>query len=123
MPVITVNGSSIDVQKGTRLVLAIERAGVAVGHRCGGKARCTTCRVRFEAGEPERMTRAERDKLEEKGLLGEVRLSCQITCEHAMTVRPLKTLESEGWTDTGPAPAEAIEPTPEYVRLPQGDPA
>ncbi len=112
MPKLTVNDHTYDVEDGTRLVLAIERAGVNIGHRCGGKARCTTCRVTFLEGEPDTMTRAEHDKLAEKCLLGEVRLACQIRCTHDMTVEPLKTLESEGWSDTGPAPSADVEPDP-----------
>ena len=52
-----------EVEPGTRLVRAIQVAGVDILHRCGGFARCTTCRVEFLAGEPERMTVAEHDKL------------------------------------------------------------
>lgn len=115
MPRLTVDGKTAEVETGTRLVLAIERLGVAIGHRCGGKARCTTCRVEVVSGEPRRMTRAERDKLEEKELLGKARLSCQIECREDMEVRPLMTLQSEGWADTGPPPAEAIEPPPEWL--------
>jgi ferredoxin len=110
MPIITVGDKTVEVAPSTRLVLAIKGAGVRIGHRCGGKARCTTCRVRFVAGEPETMTEAEYLKLEEKGLLGEYRLSCQVLCEHDMTVEPQMTLESEGWSDTGPQPAETVEP-------------
>ena len=53
----------IQAQEGERLVLALERGGVDVLHRCGGVARCTTCRVSFEEGEPDAMTAAEFDKL------------------------------------------------------------
>ena len=112
MPKLTVNGRTEDVAPNRRLVLAIEDSGVAIGHRCGGKARCTTCRVRFTSGEPEEMTEAEHAKLTEKGLLGAYRLSCQILCAHDMDLEPLMTRESEGWPDTGPRPAEAIEPEP-----------
>jgi len=107
---VTIDGRSAEVPAGRRLVLAIQDLGVEIGHRCGGKARCTTCRVEFVSGEPTAMTAAERSKLEEKGLLGQVRLACQIVCEHDMEVRPLMTLQSEGWPDTGPAPAEEVEP-------------
>jgi ferredoxin len=99
-----------DVAAGTRLVLAIESLGVDIGHRCGGKARCTTCRVRFLEGEPDTMTRAEFAKLRDAGLLGDVRLSCQIALEGDATVEVLKTLQSEGWTDTGPAPDPEVVP-------------
>lgn len=114
MPKLTVNGQTAEFSKNTRLVLAIEEMGVEIGHRCGGKARCTTCRVRFEAGEPAAMTEAEAAKLREKGLLGQARLSCQITLSHDMTVRPLMTKSSEGWPDTGPTPVERIEPEPQW---------
>ena len=72
MPKLTVEGfSTVDVETGKRLVLAIEQdARVDILHACGGNARCTTCRVEFSAGEPARMTVAEKTKLEEKGLNG-----------------------------------------------------
>lgn len=116
MPKLTVGDATMDVAEGTRLVLAIEGTGIAIGHRCGGFARCTTCRVSFQAGEPATMTRAEYDKLVERGLFGEYRLSCQIVCDHDMQVTPVMTLQSEGWADTGPPPEPVV--TPEAVFLP-----
>lgn len=107
---LTVQATRGEVEPGTRLVLAIEQLGIDIGHRCGGKARCTTCRVRFVSGEPETMTEAEYLKLKEKGLLGEARLSCQILCERDMALEVLMTRQSEGWPDTGPAPAPSVEP-------------
>lgn len=115
MPTLTVDDVSKEFPEGTRLVLAIEALGIDVGHRCGGKARCTTCRVEFEAGEPEAMTVAEAEKLREKGLDGQARLSCQILLDRDMTVRPVMTRQSEGWADTGPAPAARIEPEPSWT--------
>jgi ferredoxin len=111
MPQLTVNGTTGEVEEGTRLVLAIEQQGVHIGHRCGGNARCTTCRVTFEDGEPSTMTVAEYNKLKDRDLLGQFRLSCQITCTHDMTVTAAMTLETEeGWTDTGPEPAPTVVP-------------
>jgi ferredoxin len=118
LPRLEIDGQSHEVPNGQRLVLAIEGRGVHIGHRCGGNARCTTCRVEFRAGEPDRMTRAELDKLRERGLFGQYRLSCQIICDHDMSVRPAMTLESEGWTDTGPAPEPHITPEPEWIDRP-----
>lgn len=117
MPKLTVNDKTFDAEDGKRLVLAIEEQGVNIGHRCGGYARCTTCRVEFEAGEPDTMTHAEYTKLSEAGLLGQVRLSCQIVCDHDMSVRPLMTLESEGWSDTGPAPQPTVTPEAEWFPI------
>ena len=90
MPRLTVEGfEPVDVADGKRLVLAIEQdAKVDVLHACGGNARCTTCRVEFIAGEPSARTAAEREVLAARGLTG-IRLSCQIICDHDMTVRAI----------------------------------
>ena len=45
--------STLDVESGTRLVTALKEHGGDPLHRCGGNARCTTCRVEFLSGEPE----------------------------------------------------------------------
>ena len=76
MPKLTVEGvGTFDVPDGKRMVLALEdEAKVDQLHACGGNARCTTCRVEFQAGEPERMTVAEKNTLAARGLSG-VRLS------------------------------------------------
>lgn len=119
MPKLTiVDGQTVDVADGTRLVLAIEDNGTPILHRCGGNARCTTCRVEFTAGEPDKMTKAEREKLEEQGNLGVFRLSCQISCDHDMTVKPLMTLDNTDLDDAGGRPADTITPEPEWVDKP-----
>lgn len=110
MPKLTINNETFDVADGQRLVLAIKEHGTHIGHRCGGNAKCTTCRVEFLAGEPAEMTRAEFEKLSEKELLGSVRLSCQLVCDRDMSVRPLMTLENQGWTDTGPELEATVMP-------------
>ena len=115
MPKLTVNDQSQDFNEDKRLVLAIKELGVNIGHRCGGQARCTTCRVEFSSGEPDAMTQAEYDKLTEKDLLGKVRLSCQLTCSQDMTLTAPMTKESEGWPDTGPEPAATVEPEAQWL--------
>lgn len=118
MPKLTVEGyPPVDVEQGKRLVLAIEQdARVDVLHACGGNARCTTCRVEFIAGEPDTMTAAEKHVLNARGLTG-VRLSCQMTCEHDMTVRAVSRLEGSGRADAGPTPLSTIQPPPEFIPL------
>lgn len=118
MPKLTVEGNTVEVATGKRLVLAIEETGVEIGHRCGGNARCTTCRVSFDAGEPTTMTRAEYDKLSERGLLGQYRLSCQIECDHDMSIAEVAmTRANQGWTDTGPAPEPTVMPEAVFYSL------
>ena len=119
MPRLTIDDQTVEVPEGKRLVLAIEGAGIDIGHRCGGYARCTTCRVEFHAGEPNTMTRAEYDKLRERGLYGTYRLSCQIVCDHDMQVHPGLTLQSEGWTDTGPPPEPTVTPEARWYPIPE----
>ena len=104
-----------EVPEGKRLVLALEQdAGIDQLHACGGNARCTTCRVEVVAGEPDRMTVAERDVLAARGLSG-IRLSCQIVCDHDMTVRAISRLAGSGRKDAGHEPAAEIEPPPEWT--------
>lgn len=115
MPSLTIEGfGTFEVEAGRRLVKAIEGCGVDIGHRCGGKARCTTCRVRFTQGEPDTMTQAEFDKLSERELVGEVRLSCQILVDRDMHLEPLMRMKDNAWSDAGPEPADVVEPVPEW---------
>lgn len=106
---------TFEIPSGTRLVRAIMDQGVDILHRCGGNARCTTCRVRFVDGEPSKMTVAERDKWKERGESG-VRLSCQCLVEHDMHLQVINTLQSSGLDDAGGDPQEHITPDPEWVQ-------
>ena len=108
---------SFEVTDGTKLVLAIEENGSDIMHRCGGNAKCTSCRVEFTDGEPNRMTVAERDKLQEQGNMGAFRLSCQIRIEQDMTVKPLMTVSGMGMDDAGPTPGDEITPQPEWTDI------
>jgi ferredoxin len=116
VPKLTVEGfGTVEVTDGKRLVLAIEQdARVDILHACGGNARCTTCRVEFIDGEPERMTAAERQVLAAKGVTN-ARLSCQMLCDHDMTVRAISRLTGSGRPDPGPQPASEITPPPEWT--------
>src|SRR5437868_7159156 len=114
MPRLTVEGvGDFDVPAGKRLVLALEdEAKIDQLHACGGNARCTTCRVEFVAGEPDRMTVAEKSVLAARGLAG-IRLSCQIACEQDMVVRVISRLAGSGRKDAGHPPTADIQPPPE----------
>lgn len=101
---------TFDVKDGLRLAQAIESCGVDIGHRCGGNARCTTCRVQFSDGEPATYTRAEYHKLKERNLLGEARLSCQIVTGPPMIVQPLMRVSEMGWSDPGPDLDSTVQP-------------
>ncbi len=116
MPKLTVEGvGDFEVADGKRLVLAlIDEAHVDQLHACGGNARCTTCRVEFVAGEPEKMTEAEKAVLAARGLAGtpHLRLSCQILCGHDMQVKAISRLAGSGRADAGKRPADQLQPEP-----------
>jgi ferredoxin len=118
MPKVTVSGvGTFEVPKGKRLVLALEdEAGIDQLHSCGGKGKCTTCRVEFVSGEPAMITVVEKQVLEAKGLTG-VRLSCQMTCEDDMELVANSRLAGSAKKDVGPRPIDQIEPAPEWVEL------
>jgi len=122
MPQLTVEGvGTFVVPHGKRLVLAlVDEARIDQLHACGGNARCTTCRVEFVSGEPQKMTRAEKQVLEQRGLLKPgLRLSCQITCDQDMTIRAISRLAGSGRPDAGARPDPAVHPQPvEHVDKP-----
>ncbi|MFE9078216.1 2Fe-2S iron-sulfur cluster-binding protein [Bacillus mobilis] len=106
MPKLTIEGAgTFDVKEGTKLVLAIEDNGVRILHRCGGKARCTTCRVEIIAGEFCEANSNEKNAITEKGIEDYLRLSCQMHVHKDIVVRPILTVENSG-LDAGPRPAE-----------------
>src|SRR5438270_8668894 len=100
MPMVTVEGEkSFEVEPGKKLVLAIEDAGIDIMHRCGGNARCTTCRVQIVEGNPSPMQELEEARLAKEGSLGpDIRLSCQIRVESDLTVRVLNRASAFGMT-------------------------
>ena len=119
MSKLTVEGAgTFDVSNDKRLVNALEdEAKIDQLHACGGFAKCTTCRVQFVTGEPTKVTQAEKDILTAKGLLSQagLRLSCQILCDHDMTVRAISRLAGTGRPNAGKRPEDAITPPPVWV--------
>ncbi len=118
MPKLVVDGvGEFDVPANKRLVLAlVEDAGVDQLHACGGKARCTTCRVEFIRGEPPYLTDAEAELQRTKDLSG-VRLSCQLLCDRDMHVRLVSRLAGSGRSDAGGHPSDLIEPPAQWGHL------
>lgn len=92
MPTVTVEGEkSFEVEAGKKLVLAIEDAGIDIMHRCGGNARCTTCRVEILDGVVDPPGMEERGRLAREPEFGpNVRLSCQIRVENDLRVAVLQ---------------------------------
>jgi ferredoxin len=110
MPKITAETATeakeFEAEAGRKLVLAIEDAGIGILHRCGGNAKCTTCRVEVLEGDAGEMREAERNRLAlETGLAENVRLSCQVRVAGDLHVRVLGQASVRG-LDPGPRPSE-----------------
>ena len=103
----TATGSQeIDAPEGKKLVLVLEDAGIDILHRCGGNARCTTCRVEVLEGTPGEMGELERNRLSmEAELADNVRLSCQIKVHSDLKVRVINQVTTRGM-DAGPRPLD-----------------
>ena len=103
----TANGLvETEAPAGKKLVLVIEDAGIDILHRCGGNARCTTCRVEVLEGNPGEMEALERNRLAvEAELAPNVRLSCQIHVEQDLKVRVINQVSVRGM-DAGPRPLD-----------------
>ena len=119
MPKLTVDDfGTFEVPADKRLVQALgDEAGVDQLHACGGVARCTTCRVEFIAGRPERMTVAEKEIRKAKGIVDPtIRLSCQMLCDHDMHVKAISRFAGSGRKDKGKPVAPQIEPPPVWTK-------
>ncbi len=99
---------SVDIAEGRRLVLGLEDSGIDILHRCGGNARCATCRVEVLEGEATEITDAEEGRLSRLTNRQETtRLSCQIQVTDNLTVRVCNRLsEQPQLGDAGPRPIE-----------------
>ena len=96
--------------EGKKLVLVIEDAGIDILHRCGGNARCTTCRVEILNGDPGEMGELERNRLAiESELAPNTRLSCQIRVMDDLHVKVINQASVKG-IDAGPRPLEETTP-------------
>jgi len=97
---------TFEAPAGKKLVLAIEDSGIDILHRCGGNARCTTCRVEILEGNPEEMRELEHNRLAlEAELADNIRLSCQIHLSADLKVRVINQVSVRGM-DAGPRPLD-----------------
>lgn len=99
---------TIEVEDGRRLVLAVEDAGIDILHRCGGNARCTTCRVEVTDGDAGAMTEAETERLSRVDDGSDnMRLSCQVQVRNDLSVKVIRRLSDfPEMEDPGPRPIE-----------------
>ncbi len=105
MPTVTVDGEkSFEVEAGKKLVLAIEDAGIPIMHKCGGNARCTTCRVEVLGGDVPLAEELEQARLAREGEIApNIRLSCQIRVNSDLWVAVIYRASGPDVAGTRPA--------------------
>ena len=85
------DGQAVGVSPGTTVLEASRQAGIPHASVCGGRGRCSTCRVRVHDGagpvpEPSEHERAVLDRI---GAPEGVRLACQLAPRRDVTITPL----------------------------------
>jgi adenylate cyclase len=85
------DGRVVEVTPGTSVLEASRLAGIPHAHVCGGRGRCSTCRIRVRArpGAVDPPGPAEERILRRIGAIANVRLACQLRPKGAVEVTPL----------------------------------
>lgn len=97
---------AFEAEEGRKLVLCLEDNDIDILHRCGGNARCTTCRVEVLAGDPGEIGEPEREILATKTDLNDhTRLSCQVRLMDDLHVKVINQASVKG-IDAGTRPTE-----------------
>lgn len=103
----TANGTiAFECEEGRKLVLCLEDNNIDILHRCGGNARCTTCRVEILSGDPGEIGEPEKAILATKTDLNDhTRLSCQVRLTDDLHVKVINQASVKG-IDAGTRPEE-----------------
>ena len=95
---------SVTVPRGWTVLEASRSFGIAHQSTCGGRARCTTCRVRVTDGQAHCPEPAidERRALDRIDADANVRLACQLRPTGDVSVQPLLAVDQEWWRAAPP---------------------
>jgi adenylate cyclase len=86
-----INGQLLDGRPGQTLLEIIRAHSIPHASLCGGRGRCTTCRVRIDEGlyELEKPSALEQFALDRIGAAPNVRLACQLRPDSPIKIAPL----------------------------------
>ena len=118
-PVLTIlpGRRTLDVTPGTTILKAAHAAGVDITATCGGRGRCTSCRIKFVSGAAPPPTIADQLQLGE-GLVREgYRLACQCAVTAAVAVQIAPAVDERSFQILG---AERLPGAPTPVTLDAG---
>jgi uncharacterized 2Fe-2S/4Fe-4S cluster protein (DUF4445 family) len=91
----------LDVEPGTSILRAAHAHGIDVDAVCGGRGRCTSCRVKFIAGTVPPPTLADRVQLGDDLVRDGYRLACQCAVTEPITVETSPPLDERAFQILG----------------------
>src|SRR5467141_4083660 len=94
----------LTVAAGTSILTAAHDGGVDITATCGGRGRCTSCRVKFLAGLPPPPTIMDEVQLGDDLVREGYRLACQCVLHEAVTVQPAPPLDERSFQILGAGP-------------------
>ncbi len=95
------DGRSVAVEPGTTILKAAHAHGVEITATCGGRGRCTSCRVKFLAGPVPPPTIMDHLQLGEDLVREGYRLACQTPTTEAITVQVAPPLDESAFQILG----------------------
>jgi uncharacterized 2Fe-2S/4Fe-4S cluster protein (DUF4445 family) len=95
---------TLTVAPGTTILKAAHDGGVDITATCGGRGRCTSCRVKFLAGLPPPPTIMDEVQLGDDLVREGYRLACQCALHEAVTVQPAPPLDERAFQILGAGP-------------------
>ncbi len=110
-------GRTLDVEAGTSILKAAHAAGVDIEATCGGRGRCTSCRVKLVAGAIPPPTIMDEVQLGDALVREGYRLSCQCRVADAITVQVSPPVDDQTFQILG---GERPEGAPMPVRIEAG---
>jgi uncharacterized 2Fe-2S/4Fe-4S cluster protein (DUF4445 family) len=108
---------TVEVDPGTTILKAAHGAGVDVTATCGGRGRCTSCRVKFVGGLVPPPTINDQLQLGESLVREGYRLACQCVLQHAASVQIAPALDEQSFQILG---AERLPDAPAPVAIAAG---
>jgi len=95
---------TLTVAPGTTILKAAHDGGVDITATCGGRGRCTSCRVKFLVGLPPPPTIMDEVQLGDDLVREGYRLACQCALHEAVTVQPAPPLDERAFQILGAGP-------------------
>jgi len=95
---------TLTVAPGTTILKAAHAGGVDITATCGGRGRCTSCRVKFLVGSPPPPTIMDEIQLGDDLVREGYRLACQCVLHSAVTVQPAPPLDERSFQILGAGP-------------------